>query len=284
MDWTVCSSSAARFMLPDAATAAKVLRALLSITPSETRAPKVYDGEIASICDWPVLSIPAAPDGSIVERWSIRFRTLQALTLPALALAVAACGPVELADEGRSQGVGGRWCTIVFGAILPPIGGDAAPGTAVRFGYEAASEAVNSAGGVAVGAHRCLFDVRYAEAAELGSDLSSQLDHFATQLGVDFLVSAFPDVGSFAYCEPHGIPMLAGGNDALIPGRVDALCRNVGNGAAAAASDGSAQAACAAVLQLDLFQQAIEAAGRLDPEAVRRELLALGATGHERRD
>lgn len=219
-----------------------------------------------------------------MERWSIRLRTSQELTLLALALAVTACA-AELANEGRSQGAGGRWCTIVFGVILPSAaGGDAAPGTASRFGYEAASEAVNSAGGVAVGAHRCLVDIRYADAAGLGGDTSNQVDHFATQLGVDFLISAFPDAG-FAYSEPHGIPMLAGGSDALTPGRADALCHDPGNGAAAAASDGSAKAACAAaVLQLGLFQQAIEAAGRLDPEAVRRELLALGATEHERRD
>lgn len=197
-------------------------------------------------------------------------------------MAVTACGGPRPGDEITSEQVGGRWCTIVFGAILPPTSGDPIGGAASRFGYEAAREALNSAGGVAVGAHRCLIEIRYAEP---GGEMSEQVDHFARH-GIDFLISADTDAAA-AYSEPHGIPMLGGGRSGLglSRDRADRLCTDPGEGAAGADHDGSAKAACAAaVLQLGLFQQAIEAAGHLDRDVVRRELLALGTVQDERRD
>lgn len=201
-----------------------------------------------------------------------------------MAVFLVACMAREAIPSHAASRLGSwHFCTITFGAVLP-VTGDATGEGRLRHAYDLVRRRLNRSGGFDIGGKRCLVEVIYDDHSDSRS-AANQVHDLVTGRAVHFVLGGpTTETGSavLTVSERYGVPMLEGSlpSEAALASVDIAMCGTGGDRAAddTLTLDGClSQQLSAAATRLYAFQQAIQAAGSIDPSAVREELIRLGA-------
>ena len=198
-------------------------------------------------------------------------------------LLVACTAGEETPSHAAARRASWHYCTITFGAVLSMPGAVTGEGQQLRDAYDLLRRRVNRSGGFDIGGKRCLIEVIYDDHSDPRS-AADQVHHLVAGRAVNFVLGRPTKTGSdLTVSERYGVPMLEGSlsADAALASLGIATCGTEGDRSDAdgtSTSDGCiSQQASDAAGRLYAFQQAIEAAGSVDPAAVHEELIRLGA-------